>query len=98
VGKEAYIQAKAIRECKKRGWLAFKVVSPGNAGFPDLLIIAHKTAYFFEMKRHGKTPSPLQKKMLSVLRKHGMFADWADSIGYIVHAISTTMLGKMFQT
>lgn len=37
--KESAIEARLVREVKKRGGLCYKFVSPGNPGVPDRIVI-----------------------------------------------------------
>lgn len=92
--KEKLIENKLVKEVKKVGGLAIKLVSPGFAGLPDrLILIACGKIAFVEVKAHGKKPRPLQVARHEQLRKLGFKVytlDNENDIGGIIDAISTT--------
>ncbi len=49
--KESTIEARLVREVKKRGGLCYKFVSPDNAGVPDRIVITPEgRTIFVELK------------------------------------------------
>lgn len=82
---ESSLQAGLIERAKAAGWHAYKVVSPGNAGFPDVCIVAPMAGRsalvsFCELKVPGEEPTPIQAYTLRTMRKSGVYAFWADNI------------------
>ena len=59
--RERDIEAYLRDQIKRLGGIAYKFVSPGNAGVPDRLVLlpAGRVA-FVELKAPGKQPTPLQ--------------------------------------
>ena len=52
--KESEIERFFVKECKKKGWLCLKFVSPSMSGLPDRIILAPKGRVFFaELKAPG---------------------------------------------
>lgn len=61
---EKKVEERLRKEIKKMGGVAYKFVSPGNAGVPDrIILLPGGRIYFVELKRLTGTVSPLQKKM-----------------------------------
>lgn len=64
---ERDVERYLIKECKKRGWLCWKFVSPGRRGVPDRIVIRPGSAAFVEVKRKGGRISPLQIRRIEEL-------------------------------
>lgn len=86
--KERFLEQFLQGAAADRGWWAPKLVSPGNAGMPDRLVIAPAscpccgrtaTVGMLELKAPGEVPRPLQHGTLAKLRRYGVPAGWADS-------------------
>ena len=94
MNSEAEIERKLIKEVKKIGGKALKLVSPGYAGVPDrLILIAIGHIGFIEVKAPGKKPRKLQIKRHKELRELGFktyVLDDINQIGGIIDAIRTT--------
>lgn len=72
MGKEREIERFFTTECKRKGWLAVKLASPGMAGLPDRMVLQPGGGVFFaELKAPGKRPRPLQAAMHNILRGMG---------------------------
>ena len=57
---------------KKLRGIAFKFISPGNAGVPDRIVIMPKgKIYFVELKKPGGGTSPLQELQIDRLTDLG---------------------------
>ncbi len=66
--KESEIERFFVQECKKKGWLCLKFVSPSTSGLPDRIILAPKGRVFFaELKAPGKKPRRLQESVHKIL-------------------------------
>lgn len=70
--KESTIEARLVREVKKRGGLCYKFVSPGSPGVPDRIIIlpGGRTVYA-ELKTEIGRLANVQKWQIGELRKRG---------------------------
>lgn len=71
---EKELERKVRVECKKRGGLCFKWVSPGEVGVPDrVCIFPGGRVIFLELKRPGRKDglSPRQRKIIRLLRSLG---------------------------
>lgn len=70
--KESAIEARLVREVKKRGGLCYKFISPDNAGVPDRIVITPdgRTIYV-ELKTLIGRLAKIQRWQLEELRKRG---------------------------
>lgn len=70
--RERGIEAYLRDQIKRLGGIAYKFVSPGNAGVPDRLVLlpAGRVA-FVELKAPGKQPTPLQQRQQQRIRDLG---------------------------
>lgn len=63
---------KAVKDyARKRGWIARKWSSPGNAGVPDDLFFREGVLVIIEFKKRGKKPTPKQRSEHRRLRNQG---------------------------
>lgn len=70
---ESRIERALVRGIKRAGGWAIKLVSPGNAGVPDrLVLLPGGLVIFVELKQDTGRLSPLQKEMHTRLRELGM--------------------------
>lgn len=70
--KEREIERFFTAECKRKNWLAVKLVSPSMAGLPDRIVLMPGGRVFFaELKAPGKRPRPLQAAVHNILRGMG---------------------------
>ena len=66
---------------KKAGGLAAKWVSPGMAGVPDRIVfLPGGRIIFVELKRPGEKPTPLQNRIIEMLRGLGADVRVVDSM------------------
>lgn len=78
--REATIEVYLRDRVKAQGGIAYKLVSPGNVGVPDRLIVfPGGTVYFRELKAPGKKPTPLQMRQLEKLKALGFDVGVIDS-------------------
>jgi len=69
--KESSIEARLVRGATRKGWLALKFVSPGNAGVPDRMLIGPDGhVIFVELKTESGKLSALQSAQIARLRKY----------------------------
>ena len=70
--KESAIEARLVREVKKRGGLCYKFISPGNPGAPDrIVILPGGTTVYVELKTEIGRLAKIQKWQLEELRRRG---------------------------
>lgn len=81
---ESKIEKDSVKEAKKHGWFAFKVLSQLNKGLPDKCFIGHGKTVFIEFKQPGKTVTALQAKV------HQIFADHGVNV-HVVTSVNETM-------
>lgn len=76
--RESDIERAVCTYARKAGCLVLKLAAPGQRGQPDRMFIYHGRVAFLEFKSPGKKPTPLQKKWLCSLHRHGLSASWTD--------------------
>ena len=69
---EKMIEARLRDGVKVLGGVAYKWVSPGNAGVPDRIVVLPGGAvHFIELKRESGKPTRMQKAQIARLRALG---------------------------
>lgn len=70
--KESTIEARLVREVKKRGGLCYKFTSPGNPGVPDRIILlpGGRTVYA-ELKTEIGRLAKIQQWQIQQMRERG---------------------------
>lgn len=70
--KESTIEARLVREVKKRGGLCYKFTSPGNPGVPDRIILlpGGRTVYA-ELKTEIGRLARIQQWQIQQMRERG---------------------------
>lgn len=77
---EKDVEMKLKRNVEAKGGLCLKFVSPGWEGAPDRICLwPGGKVSFYELKRPGAKPRPLQLRRLEQLRKLGFKAEAIDS-------------------
>jgi hypothetical protein len=76
MGAEKIIERKIRKHLKGLGYLTHKihVGRYGPKGFPDLLVIKYGVTSYFEVKKLGEKPEPIQDLRLEELRGVGCVA------------------------
>jgi Holliday junction resolvase len=70
---EQKIQAKLIKKLEEDGYYVIKLSVTNKPGIPDLVAIPKDSdTEFYEVKRPGKKPRPLQVYRIKELNKHGI--------------------------
>ena len=70
--KESTIEARLVREVRKRGGLCYKFTSPGSPGVPDrIVILPGGTTVYVELKTEVGRLANIQKWQIEELRKRG---------------------------
>lgn len=94
MAEEKDIEKKLIKEVKKIGGLALKLVCPGFDGMPDrMLLVSVGRVAFVEVKAKGKKPRALQVRRHVHLRRLGFKVytlDDEEQIGGIINDIQST--------
>ena len=80
---ERDVERYLIKECEKRGWLCWKLVSPGRRGVTDRVVIRSGAVAFVEVKRKGGRVSPLQIRRIEELTRRGVAARVVETKGEI---------------
>lgn len=81
---EKDLEKKLTQATKKRGGISLKLVSPGNSGIPDRLILLPEGKHaFIEVKAPGKKPRPLQERWQVRLNNLGHQAYVLDNPNHI---------------
>lgn len=92
--REKHIEQKLTKVVKMAGGLALKFISQGYDGMPDrLVLLPCGRIAFVEVKSHGMTPRPLQKKRHEMLRRLGFkvyVLDDPEQIGGILDEIQSS--------
>jgi len=88
---ERTIELKFVKEVKKAGGIALKLVCPGYIGMPDRLVLMPRGKMFFaEMKAPGQKPRPVQVKRHEMLRNLGFKVYVVDSLEVMPDEIRTS--------
>ncbi len=69
---EKELEQKFVKQVRKQGGIAYKFISPNNAGVPDRLVIFDSNKIgFVELKSLGQKPRLLQIKQIERLKNLG---------------------------
>lgn len=69
---EKTVERRLVQAVKAAGGVAYKFVSPGNAGVPDrLVVLPGGRVHFVELKTDSGRLSPIQCRQLDRLRAMG---------------------------
>ena len=78
---EKKIEERLKTRAKEAGGLAIKWVSPSMSGVPDRIVfLPGGKIIFVELKRPGEKPTPLQDRIIGMLRGLGADVRVADSM------------------
>jgi hypothetical protein len=78
--RESVIESLLVRETKRLGGMALKLVCPGMAGIPDRLVLGPGGRIaFVELKAPGRRPTLLQEYRATQLRGLGFRVEVVDS-------------------
>ena len=70
--KESAIEARLVREVRKRGGLCYKFTSPGNPGVPDrIVLLPGGVTVYVELKTEIGRLAKVQKWQRGELEKRG---------------------------
>ncbi|QNE18112.1 VRR-NUC domain-containing protein [Kribbella qitaiheensis] len=69
--RERDIEQYFRNECRKRGFLCLKFVSPSRNGVPDRVVVTPAATVFVELKKPGSSLRKIQRVTHSKLRRHG---------------------------
>lgn len=79
---EKDIQRKILAFLKSlQGCFAYKIITANIAGLPDIACVLQGKAVFFEVKREGCKPTPLQ------LHQHGRLRDSGAAV-FVVYSVA----------
>jgi len=78
---EKTIEGYLVKRVKEAGGVAPKWVSPGMSGVPDRIVfLPQGRIIFVELKRPGERPTPLQDRIIGMLRGLGADVRVVDSM------------------
>ena len=78
---EKKIEERLRKRAKEAGGLAIKWVSPSMSGVPDRIVfLPGGKIIFVELKRPGEKPTPLQNRIIEILRGLGADVRVVDSM------------------
>lgn len=87
--KESDLEEKFIGLVARKGGKAYKLVSPGNDGMPDrMVILPGGRIGFVELKQKGKVPRKQQKHRMRELEGLGCFTAVVDDLGSAAEVIA----------
>lgn len=96
--RESELEARFRAQVAQAGGKAYKLISPGNAGVPDrLVILPGGKVGFVELKRKGEKPRKLQEYRMRELRSLGCctaVVDDMESAAQAIHAIQSGQGGR----
>ena len=70
--KESTIEARLVKEVRKRGGLCYKFTSPGSPGVPDrIVVLPGGITVYVELKTEIGRLTNIQKWQIGELRKRG---------------------------
>lgn len=84
--EENRIEKHLIRCVKDRGGLCLKLISPGNSGVPDRIVLLPKyVPMFIELKAPRQKPRPLQEAVMKMIQSTGCRCHvvWLDSMAAV---------------
>lgn len=88
--KEKSVEAYFIKRVAELGGAQAKHTSPGTDGEPDRIVkLPGCPMAMLELKRPGKEPEPRQYERIAFWRRHGVYADWADTYALVERFLAT---------
>ena len=97
--KESAIEARLVREVKKRGGLCYKFTSPGNPGVPDrIVILPGGTTVYVELKTEIGRLAKIQKWQIEELRKRGADVRVLKGMDQVMNFLEEVMPNEVHST
>lgn len=97
--KESAIEARLVREVKKRGGLCYKFTSPGNPGVPDrIVILPGGTTIYVELKTEIGRLAKIQKWQIEELRKRGADVRVLKGMDQVMNFLEEVMPNEVHST
>ena len=97
--KESTIEARLVREVKKRGGLCYKFTSPGNPGVPDrIVILPGGTTVYVELKTEIGRLAKIQKWQIGELRKRGADVRVLKGMDQVMNFLEEVMPNEVHST
>lgn len=97
--KESTIEARLVREVKKRGGLCYKFTSPGNPGVPDrIVILPGGTTVYVELKTEIGRLAKIQKWQIEELRKRGADVRVLKGMDQVMNFLEEVMPNEVHST
>ena len=97
--KESAIEARLVREVKKRGGLCYKFTSPGNPGVPDrIVILPGGTTVYVELKTEIGRLAKIQKWQIEELRRRGAVVRVLKGMDQVMNFLEEVMPNEVHST
>ena len=97
--KESTIEARLVREVKKRGGLCYKFTSPGNPGVPDrIVILPGGITVYVELKTEIGRLAKIQKWQIEELRKRGADVRVLKGMDQVMNFLEEVMPNEVHST
>ena len=97
--KESAIEARLVREVKKRGGLCYKFTSPGNPGVPDrIVILPGGITVYVELKTEIGRLAKIQKWQIGELRKRGADVRVLKGMDQVMNFLEEVMPNEVHST
>lgn len=68
---EGYVENYLVKQAENAGMYVRKLVSPGNNGFPDRMVLHRGRVVFIETKSATGRLSAIQRKNIAKMASHG---------------------------
>ena len=85
--REREIESYLVKKVTESGGICWKLISPGNAGVPDRLVIIRGEVIFVELKAPGEQPRRLQEITIQKLKDQKQEVWVIDSKDMVDHLI-----------
>lgn len=92
--KESAIQRQIVEWLRDHGFLVWKISDRFRSGIPDLYAARDGHSHWFEVKRPGEAPTPLQRYEMVQLQNHGVPACVVSSVEQVRFAIEESACQK----
>lgn len=97
--KESAIEARLVREVRKRGGLCYKFTSPGNPGVPDrIVLLPGGVTVYVELKTEIGRLAKIQRWQIEQMRKRGADVRVQKGLDQVMEFLEEVMPGEVYST